>query len=201
MFTTFFSFLIVGIIFYALSVIGVTIWLYVVPSALISSHLWLRVYNYRFKSIALLIIEKNPKLFDEEIEKEIFLSSPSVFLAQYGYITTFARLDFTSATAYSMFISIIYGIYSAFKSEWIVVLACAWIVYDSSIGNIAAAFEAGDNNQNILRVGMRYLKSKNKSIMKTSTDEVLYEFSEHYENIVEKLESLIKSDQEKNKSA
>jgi len=159
MFTTFFSFLIVGVIFYLLSLIGVMIWPYLVPSALIFSHLWLRAYNYRFKSLALLILEKNPELFEEEIEKDIFLSSPSIFLAPFNYITTFARLDFTSAVVYSMFISIIYGIYSIFKSEWIVVIACAWIVYDSTIGSIAASFEAAEHEQNILHVGFCYLKS------------------------------------------
>lgn len=194
MFTIFFSFLIVGVIFYGFSLTGVKIWTYFVPSALIFSHLWLRVLNYRFKSVALLILEKNSKLFEEEIEKEIFLSSPSVFLAPFNYITSFARLDFTSAIAYSMFISIIYGIYSAFKSEWVVVLACVWIVYNSTIGNIAAAFETAEHDQNVLHVGVRYLKSKNKSIMNASTDEVLYEFAEHYENIVDKLESLAVTD-------
>ncbi|MCJ7602961.1 MAG: hypothetical protein MUO63_15870 [Desulfobulbaceae bacterium] len=190
MFTTFFSFLIVGVIFCLFSLLGMAIWPYLVPSALIFSHLWLRAYNYRFKSLALLILQENPKLFEEEIEKEIFLSSPSVFLAPFNYITTFARLDFTSATVYSMFISIIYGIYSVFKSEWLVVIACVWIVYDSAIGNISAAFEAAEHEQNILHVGSRYLKSKNKSIMKISKDEVLHEFAEHYENIVDRLTSL-----------
>lgn len=195
MFTTFFSFLIVGIIFYVISLSGVTIWHYFVPSALIFSHLWLRIYNYRFKSIAVSIIEKNPKLFEETIEKEIFLSSPSIFLARFGLITSFARLDFTSAVAYSMFISLIYGVYSAFKLEWILVLPCAWIFYMSTIGNIAVAFETAEHDQNILHVGARYLKSKNKSIMKASTDDVLSEFSEHYENILDKLGSLVKLDQ------
>jgi hypothetical protein len=49
------------------------------------SHLWLRAYNYRFKSIALRILEKNPELFEEEIEKEIFLSTPSICLARFIY--------------------------------------------------------------------------------------------------------------------
>lgn len=194
MFTTFFSFLIIGVIFYLFSLIGVTIWPYLVPTALIFSHLWLRAYNYRFKSIALRILEKNPDLFEEEIEKDIFLSAPSIFLARFNYITTFARLDFTSAIVYSMFISIIYGIYSVFKSEWVVVLACAWIVYDSTIGNIAASFETAEHEQNILHAGFRYLKSKKKSILKASKDEVIYEFEDHYENIVDRLESLTLKD-------
>jgi hypothetical protein len=185
----------------------VTIWLYLVPTALIFSHLWLRAYNYRFKSIALRILEKNPELFEEEIEKEIFLLTPSIFLARFNYITAFTRFDFTSALVYSMFISVFYGIYSVFKSEWVVVVACAWILYDSTIGNIAAFFEAAEHDQNILHVGFRYLKSKNKSILKASKDEVLYEFEDHYENIIERLVSLILKDknvgnkQKKNQSS
>lgn len=194
MFTTFFSFLIVGVIFYLFSLFGVTIWSYLVPTALIFSHLWLRAYNYRFKSIALRILEKNPELFEEEIEKEIFLLTPSIFLARFNYITAFTRLDFTSALVYSMLISVFYGIYSVFKSEWVVVVTCAWILYDSTIGNIAASFEAAEHDQNILHVGFRYLKSKNKSILKTSKDKVLYEFEDHYENIIKRLESLILKD-------
>ena len=49
------------------------------------SHLWLRAYNYRFKSIALRILEKNPELFEEEIEKEIFLSTPSICHVRFIY--------------------------------------------------------------------------------------------------------------------
>jgi len=116
----------------------------------------------------------------------MFLASPSVFLSPLHYITTFARWDFTSAVAYSMFISVGYAIFSLIKLKWLAVFLCALVIYDSIFGNIASAFETADNEQNILRVVHRYLKYKNKNIKKIPESE-LQDLVEHYYKIVNRL--------------
>ena len=188
MFTTSLSFIIVGIIFFLLSLINVVIWSYFIPCSLILALLWLRIYNFRYKSLAHYLLKKYPDLIEDEIDKEIFLASPSVFLPPLGFITIFARLDFSSTIAYSFIISVIYCGISLVRADWIVVFLCAILIHDSIRGNIRDAFEAADHEQNILRVVHRYLKLKKKS-MKEISDVELNELAERYEGISNRLKT------------
>lgn len=186
MVTILFSFIIVGISFFLLSLFHIKIWLYLVPVSLIFALLWLRIYNSRYKSLAQNLLKKYPDLIEDETSREMFLASPSLFLSSFEFITTFVKMDFTSTTAYSFIISVIYIIISLIRSDWVSVFLCAIIIYDSLYGNIRDAFESPDRDHNIFRVTHRYLKSKNKSIKKASTIE-LNELAERYEDIINRL--------------
>jgi hypothetical protein len=188
MFTTSLSFIIVGIAFFLLSLINVVIWSYFIPCSLILALLWLRIYNFRYKSLAHYLLKKYSYLIEDEIDKEIFLVSPSIFLPSLDLITIFARLDFSSSIAYSFIISVIYGIISLVRADWVVVFLCVILIHDSIRGNMRDAFEAADHEQNILRVVHRYLKSKKRSIKEIS-DVELNELAERYEGIINRLKT------------
>jgi len=188
MITTIISFIIVGLAFFLLNLMNIKIWAYYIPFSLIFALFWLRIYNNRYKSLAHNLLKKYPDLFEDEIDKEIFLASPSVFLPFLELLTTFARLDFSSTCGLSLVISASYGVVSLVRGELIVVFLCAIIIYDTVFGSMRNAFDTANHEQNTIQVVHRYLKSKNKSIKEISDIE-LDELIERYEDIINRLKT------------
>lgn len=164
MITIFMSFLLAFIPFAVLHCLKSAAWVYYIPSSLIVALLWLRVIFSRYARIGRALVNKHPDIFQDEVAKDMFLASPSLFLPSLELITAFTRWDFSSTIGYAFLISLVYSIISIVRADWIALALCVMIVIDSIYGNMRDAFETGNQDQDTLRVVHRYVKSKKMKI-------------------------------------
>lgn len=183
------SFLISGIFFFILSIFIKGIMIYCVPFGLVLSILLIIYIDKTNRKTAKKIINDHPNLF-EDVEKDIFLSSPSVFLPIVLYNTLFVRFEPASAVGYIMIISVIYGLICIFIQNWIVVVICTCIFLYSIKSNIGSAFPVNKERLNIERIELRFLKLH---VARESFERMdgLPIWEGYYRNILDKLKKLI----------
>ena len=127
MITIFMSFLLTAIPFAVLHFLKSAAWTYYVPCSLIVALLWLSVIFSRYSSIGRALVSKHPDILQDEVAKDMFLASPSVFLPSLELTTAFARWDFSSTIGWSFLISLVYGIVSLVQADWIALTLCIMV--------------------------------------------------------------------------
>ncbi len=187
MFMTIVVFLIAAVVFFVMSFFLEGVWSYYVPVSLIILSLCIITIKSHFKNVARAIIHKNPGLFEDE-EKEMLLSSPSIFIPQIEFITSFFKVEPGAAASYAMFISLIYSVITLFTQNWIGLIICSAIFIYVLFG-INVSF-AGHPEDNIINFINRYSKAKKFDRKKLSENELSF-LMDSYNTIMDKLNSLM----------
>jgi hypothetical protein len=179
--------LITAVVFFVLSFFVKGVWSYYVPISLIILSFWIILIKSHFKNIAHGIIYKNPDLFEAD-EKEMLLSSPSIFIPKIVLITFFFQVDPGASASYAMFISLIYSVIALFTQNWIGLIICISIFLFILFG-INVSF-AGHPEDDVSRFIIRYSKAQKFDRKKLSEYEISL-LMDSYNTILEKLNFLI----------
>lgn len=188
MFMTVATFLISALAFFVSSFFVEGVWKYYVPVSLVFLSFWITLINSQFKRIAKGIIHRNPGLFND-VEKEMLLSSPSIFIPKIKFITLSSQVEPGAAASYAMFISLIYGVITLFTQNWIGLIICISIFLFTFFG-INVSF-AGHPEDDVSRFIIKYSKAKKFDRKKLSKYEVSL-LIDSYTTILDKLHSLVK---------
>lgn len=191
MFITIMSFVLTAIpfaLFYLFA--RTTSWVYYVPCSLIIAHIWLGLMYSRFKRRGGALAHIYPDIFSNEVERNMFLASPSIFLPRLELTAEVTRLDFTSAQSWTFYISLVYGVISLVRAEWIALTLCVMVAVYYAFGNMKSAFETGDPQMDALKVVTRYEASQKKTLTDLEHQELMLKYLE----ICEKLSSFTPPD-------
>ncbi len=192
MFMTIVVFLIAAVVFFVMSFFVEGVWSYYIPVSLVILSVLLMSINSSFKNIAKGIIYRNPGLFENE-EKEMLLSSASIFIPNITLKTFFIRVDPGAAASYTMYIALIYSVITLFTQNWIALIICSSIFLYILFG-INVSF-GGIPEDDVMKFIIRYSKAKKFDRKKLSEYEVSL-LMDSYTAILDKLHSWVKQKSE-----
>jgi hypothetical protein len=189
MVTTTITFLLTAFIFYILSFFIKNIFHYYIVVSLLIIVGWFHLADSRNQNMAKGLVKRYPDLFSNEKQEQIFLNSPSIFLTQFQLKTVFIRNDFSAALVYVILISFANAIISGFLQNWISLSISVLIIPYLIFGKIRSAFPGSNEQDNIIKIADRYLKTK-KIKMKNVKETELRSLSKSYAAILSKLDKL-----------
>jgi hypothetical protein len=159
-------------------------WFYYVPVSLAIILFWIIIIDYKNEQAAENVIKRHQELFSEE-EQGMLLSSPSIFMQQVTFTTSFAQVDPNSALGHSTIISVIYALISLYFSNWPSLIICILVILYVPLTMRDSFYQGSENDEK--HAISRYLKSK-KINQKTITPKKMQSLSFTYHNILNKLQ-------------
>jgi len=128
----------------AASLIVTDAWTYYAPTFLTLTVVMLQLINARNAALAKGIISKHAhSLLDEE--KRVLLAAPSLIIPHFVHISTFARVDGSTAGFVVTLAGVISGIAYMFCEQWILSALCLAVVAICWIRKMPAMFLSNDS--------------------------------------------------------
>ena len=143
-----------GILFLVISLFIPGVWTYYVPALLSVTVLLVQLQDARNKTFAKQIIARHPDSL-LEVEQQMLLRSPSLFVPHLRLITLIAKADLGSAATIVLFICAISALVFLFFTEWLACAICAFILFYLWQSKITSAFLTNDPQKDAQRAAWR----------------------------------------------